>query len=356
MSLPELAGLSRRLKPPRLRTVAATCSVVALFGTGAGVVSAIYLLNRPTGSPRRDVHIEKGMSVATIGRELQNEGLIRSPSFLRALSLVAGTSRKLTAGDHPFHGGMTTWEILKELEVPRDVTRDVTIPEGFRLEQAVTVISDSLGLSSEKLLELTKSPAFCKSLGVKAATLEGYLFPETYRFSLSMTEQQVLELMVGHFFKVFDSEMLSQARKRGMSLHEVVILGSIIEGEARIDEERPVISAVYHNRLRRKMRLQADPTVQYALKEGPRRLFYRDYAIDSPYNTYRIRGLPPGPIMSPGEASLRAALQPADVDYVYFVAQGDGSHLFSRTGAEHQRAKRKTYRARRDDWNQQARN
>ena len=141
-----------------------------------------------------------------------------------------------------------------------------------------------------------------------------------------------------------------------MSLHEVVTLASIIEGEARIDEERPVISAVYHNRLRQKMRLQADPTVQYALEDGPRRLFYRDYAIDSPYNTYRVRGLPPGPIMSPGEASLRAALHPADVDYVYFVSQGDGSHLFSRTAAEHGRAKSKTYRARRDGWRQQARN
>jgi UPF0755 protein len=326
------------------------CVLVALLGSGAGIVSAVYLLNRPTGVGARDVRIEKGMSVNAIGRALYEEGVIRSPRFLRVLSLLAGTSRNLTAGVHPFHGAMTAWEVLRELEVPRDVTRDVTIPEGLDREQTAAMLADSLGLSLTRLLEITVDPEFCRRAGVPAETLEGYLFPETYRFSLSMDEAQVLELMVDHFFKVFDSTLLARAKKISMSLHEAVTMASIIEGEAQLDAERPVISAVYHNRLRKRMRLQADPTVQYAISDGPRRLFYRDYGIDSPYNTYRIRGLPPGPIMSSGEASLRAAVEPADVPFLYFVAQGDGSHLFSQTAAEHGRAKRKTYRARREVW------
>lgn len=350
----QLSDLTGRLRSAP-RTLYAICAIVALLGGGVGIVSAIYLLNRPTGVSFRTVRIDKGMSVATIGRTLQKEGLIRSPRFLRAMSLVAGTSRKLTAGMHPFHGGMTTWQVLRELEVPRDVTQDVTIPEGLQVEQTIRMLADSLNLSRSKLAELAASEAFCRGLGVAAGSLEGYLFPETYRFSLSMSEDQVLKVMVEHFFRIFDAGMVAEARKLKMSLHEVVTMASIIEGEAQVDSERPIISAVYHNRLRKRMRLQADPTVQYALEDGPRRLFNRDYGIDSPYNTYRVRGLPPGPIASPGEASLRAALNPAEVDYIYFVAQGDGSHLFSRTAAEHLKAKRATYRARREVWRQQAR-
>jgi UPF0755 protein len=189
---------------------------------------------------------------------------------------------------------------------------------------------------------------------VEAQTLEGYLFPETYKFSLAMAERQVVRLMVDHFFGILDSRMRRRARDMGMSVHEVVTMASIIEGEAVLDHERPLISAVYHNRLQKRMRLQADPTVQYAIPDGPRRLFNRDYRIDSPYNTYRHYGLPPGPIMSPGEASIRAAVDPAEVGYLYFVAQGDGSHIFSRTMQEHEAAKRKTRRARRNMWRRSA--
>lgn len=137
-----------------------------------------------------------------------------------------------------------------------------------------------------------------------------------------------------------------------MTIHEAVTMASIIEGEAQVAEERATISAVYHNRLKKGMRLQADPTVQYAIPDGPRRLFYKDYSYQSPYNTYRHRGLPPGPIMSPGAASLEAAVNPADVDYLYFVAKGDGSHLFTKTAAEHEAAKQKTKAARRKSWKQ----
>ena len=322
----------------------------AILGTALGILGGAYLLNRPTGIAPCEVVVQKGMSVSQISRLLYREGIIRSPRLLRTFSLLSGTSHRLTAGVHPFHGGMTAWQVLKELEVPRDVTRDVTIPEGMRREQTARMLAESLNLDEEKLLSATGDADFCRAEGVQADNLEGYLFPETYRFSLTMDEAQVIRTMVQHFFKVFDPKMRRRARALGMSIHEVVTLASIVEGEARLDAERPLISGVYHNRLKRKMRLQADPTVQFAIPDGPRRLLYEDYRVDSPYNTYRHRGLPPGPVMSPGRASLEAALFPADVDYLYFVAQGDGSHIFSRTAKEHEAAKQKTRRARRQSW------
>ena len=336
------------------RSVLVLLGVVVILGAVFGVMGAILALNRSTGVRSREVTIKKGMSVAEIAGLLHREGIIRSPRLLRTFSVLNGTSRRLTAGVHRFHGRMTAWQVLLELEVPRDVTRDVTIPEGLRREQVARVLAASLGLDEDKLLAITSDPALCRELGVEAETLEGYLFPETYRFSLAMTELQVVRLMVDHFSGVFDSEMRKRARDMGMSAREVVTLASIIEGEAVLDHERRLISAVYHNRLQKRMRLQADPTVQYAIPDGPRRLFNRDYKIDSPYNTYRHYGLPPGPILSPGEASIRAAVDPADVSYLYFVAQGDGSHIFSRTMQEHEAAKRKTRRARRNMWRRSA--
>ena len=326
-------------------------TVFALFGVGAtGVVLAVVFLNRPTVMGERDVIIQKGMTVEQIGRLLHQEGVIRSPRLLSVFSLISGTSRRFKAGVHKFQEGMNTWHVLQELAVSRDVTRGVTIPEGLRLEQTIRLLAKKLDLDETKLSNLASDGALCRQLGVQADNLEGYLFPETYQISLTMDEKSVIEMLVGHFFTMFDAEMIARVRQIDMSVHEVVTLASIIEGEALMDDERTTISAVYHNRLKRGMHLQADPTVQYAIGGGSRRLFYKDYKIDSPYNTYRHRGLPPGPVTNPGAVSLRAALYPADVDYLYFVAMGDGTHVFSRTFREHENAKRKTRWARRRSW------
>lgn len=326
-----------------------TCvSIIALCG---GVWSAIYLLNRPTGTEPKAVEIQKGMTVHQIGERLYADGLIRSPRLLEVLARINGTSRRLTAGMHPFHGGMTTWQVLLELEQPRDVTRDVTLPEGLRKEQVAHILATDLNLNEDKLLALMSDSTFCHSLGVPENNLEGYLFPETYKMSVFADESRVLKVLVDHFFEVFNDQLRAQADAKSMSMHDVVTLASIVEGEARRDDERPVIAAVYLNRLKENMRLQADPTVQYALPGGPRRLFYKDYEIESPYNTYLHAGLPPGPILSPGRASLEAVLFPAQVDYLYFVARGDGSHIFSRTPEEHEVAKRRTLSDRLRSWN-----
>lgn len=325
--------------------------IVAVICIGAaGLVIAVLALNRPTRSGERDLFIRKGMSVLQIGRTLRQEGVIRSPRLLVLFSRFSGTSRKLKAGFHRFHEDMSTWEVLRELSVSRQRFRTVTFPEGMTLNQTLGRLAAELDLDERKLLRRVNDPVLCRRLGVNADNLEGYLFPETYRFSLMMDEEQVVRMMVRQFHNVFDEEMADRARQLEMAVHEVVTLASIIEGEARLDGERTTISAVYHNRLKRGMYLQADPTVQYAIEGGRRRLFYRDYEVDSPYNTYRHRGLPPGPVMSPGAGSLRAALYPADVDFLFFVARGDGSHVFSSTSGEHDAAKRKTRWARRRSW------
>ena len=326
-------------------------SIIALTCIGAvGFVLLVLTLNRSTGWGPGDVVIQKGMSVEQIGGLLHKEGVIRSPRLFILFSLADRNSKNLKAGIHHFPEGMDTWEILQELTVSKAEFHEVTIPEGRTLLQTLTRLAATADLDERELRRIATDPGFCRRLGVDADNLEGYLFPETYRFSLTMDEEQVIRMLIGQFFAVFSGKLKERAQEIGMSVHEVVTLASIIEGEAQLDAERSTISAVYHNRLKQGMYLQADPTIQYAIEGGPRRLFYRDYKIDSPYNTYRHRGLPPGPVMNPGAASLTAALFPANVDYLYFVARGDGSHVFSRTSREHDQAKHKTRRARRRNW------
>ena len=319
-----------------------------------GACTGIFFFNRPTGVAAQNVEIQKGASVEQIARQLHRERLIRSPHLLQLFAYFKGSSRHLMAGVHPFDGGMTTYGVLLELERSRDVTLKVTIPEGLRKEKIAAILVKKLDLDEQKLLALMNDPAFCKTLSVPGDDLEGYLFPETYQLLAITSEQRVLRRIVGHFHTVFDERLKKRARKIEMSMHEVVILASIVEGETCWDNERDTIAAVYHNRLKKGMRLQADPTVQYALPDGPRRLFYKDYDYDSPYNTYRHAGLPPGPIGSPGRASIEAALFPADVDYLFFVATGKGGHIFSRTFEEHTAAKQKTTPARENSWREGA--
>ena len=319
-----------------------------------GACTGIFFFNRPTGVAAQNVEIQKGASVEQIARQLHRERLIRSPHLLQLFAYFKGSSRHLMAGVHPFDGGMTTYGVLLELERSRDVTLKVTIPEGLRKEKIAAILAKKLDLDEQKLLALMNDPAFCKTLSVPGDDLEGYLFPETYQLLAITSEQRVLRRIVGHFHTVFDERLKKRAREIEMSMHEVVILASIVEGETCWDNERDTIAAVYHNRLKKGMRLQADPTVQYALPDGPRRLFYKDYDYDSPYNTYRHAGLPPGPIGSPGRASIEAALFPADVDYLFFVATGKGGHIFSRTFEEHTAAKQKTTPARENSWREGA--
>jgi UPF0755 protein len=208
-------------------------------------------------------------------------------------------------------------------------------------------LEEKLGMDPEEFENACNNSLLLWKWGIAAESFEGYLFPETYRFSEDESPQEIVGRMVQEYKKNFNDDLRIRMKDIGMTEGEVITLASIIEGEAIYNRERSVIAGVYHNRLKKGMRLQADPTIQYIVEDGPRRLLKKDLKIDSPYNTYLHYGLPPGPINNPGLESIKAALYPADTEYLFFVARGDGYHNFSRTEEEHNKAKREFQKLRR---------
>jgi len=215
----------------------------------------------------------------------------------------------------------------------------VTVPEGLRADQVAALLHDRARIDRMAFLALVGDSSFTRSLGISSNRAEGYLYPDTYPFYPLLTPEEVLRVMVDRALRVFGEEMALPGAREGLSLHQLVTLASIVEAEAQVPSERPRIAAVFYNRLRRGMMLQSDPTVLYALGEWKKRTFYSDLDVQSPYNTYRNRGLPPGPICSPGRAAIHSVLFPSsDSSELYFVARGDGTHIFSRTWEDHLRA------------------
>lgn len=293
------------------------------------------------------VKIHRGRSFAQILDLLEAQKVVRGKGKLTLVARLTGLRTRLKAGEYRIRAGLSSYGLLKMLADGRVVVRKVTIPEGKTSRQIAGLFLRRLESDSTGFMRLVNDSSFARRLGVPAPTLEGFLYPDTYRFSWGMPAEQLISTMVKQFFRQYSDTLRARADQLGWTMLEVVTLASIIEGEAVVAGERKLISAVYHNRLKRGMNLQADPTIQYIIANGPRRLRNRDLEIDSPYNTYRYSGLPPGPINNPGIASIRAALYPAKVNYLYFVAAGDGTHRFSRTYAEHLRAKAKFDRIRR---------
>jgi UPF0755 protein len=218
--------------------------------------------------------------------------------------------------------------------------RAITIPEGWALKEIVPALAGTIGAAPESVLAAVRDTALRRELNIPTPDLEGYLFPDTYRFAYGTPPREAVSQMVRRFTALWNPAWDEQLQRLAMSRHDIVTLASIVEKEARLAEERPVISAVYHNRLRDGMMLQADPTVQYARGAHTSRVLYKDLEVQSPYNTYRVKGLPPGPIASPGRASIEAALFPAKVPYKFFVAHPDGHHEFRETFREHTEARR----------------
>jgi len=281
-----------------------------------------------------------------VTRELEQKGLIRHRRWLEFYSGLRGFDRRIKRGTYSFAGRLRPVDILRKLVAGEVMTVRVTVPEGFTVKQIASLLARTAGVDSAAFDSLASQPSLARAYGFDAPGLEGFLFPDTYLVPWGAGPREVIEAMVHRFEEVFSDTLERRARELGMSREEAVTLASIVEAEARLPRERSLISAVYHNRLRRRMKLEADPTVAYALG-GKRELTRKDLAVDSPYNTYLHRGLPPGPICSPGEASLRAALYPDSTSRaLYFVARGDGGHIFSNTLTEHLSAVRKA-RARR---------
>ncbi|HHE46554.1 MAG TPA: endolytic transglycosylase MltG [Bacteroidetes bacterium] len=294
-----------------------------------------------------EITVERGMTLKQVAKLLERRKLIASRTDFRWAAWITGAERKIQPGRFLVPHGVSNSQILRCLMKPGIKTRDVTIPEGLTVSGIASILKQELDLDSALFLSLCEDSALARELGVPAKRLEGYLFPDTYNFYIEGKPRDIIKRMVAHFFDVFDDSMKLQLQKSGLNLHQAVTLASIIQGEVIIPAEAVIVSAVYHNRLKRGMLLAADPTIQYILPDGPRRLLSKDLQIDSPYNTYTHRGLPPGPVNNPGRIALQAALNPAEVNYLYFVARGDGSHAFNSTHSGHMRDKQKFQQIRR---------
>jgi UPF0755 protein len=315
------------------------------------LASVLFMIHSPAGGPNDEVvtfSVEEGASFGRVAGDLEEAGLIRSSRVFSLWARFKGQDRSIRSGEYELRRGVSAAGTLEALVSGSILTHAVTLPEGLTRARTVEILAEALELDQAVLDSLTRDPgaALRDRLGLAAeVTLEGYLYPETYRFAKGVSEVSVVETLVSTFESAVDDSMLARAAELEMSLHEVVTLASIVEAEAVLDHERTEIAAVYTNRIRKGWKLEADPTVAYALDKIGDRLTYRDLEVDSPYNTYRNAGLPPGPINSPGRASVRATLWPdPDSESMYFVADGAGGHRFSRTWEEHQAAVRQ-YRA-----------
>lgn len=286
------------------------------------------------------VYIKPKTGVQDIAMILREAGVIRSTWAFLALAYVQGSLKRLQSGEYEFDTGMTLLEILQKLETGRVVTHQVTVPEGFTAEDIARLLATERLSDPDRFLALVQDPAVAARLNVPAPRLEGYLFPDTYRLTRGMSEEEIIRTMVNRFQQAVPPDFEEQAARLRMDPHAIVTLASLIEKEVQLDTERPLVSAVFHNRLRQRMPLQSDPTAVYMVPRTQRRITASDLQRKTPYNTYLLPGLPPGPIANPGLASIRAALRPASVNYLYFVAKNDGSHQFSRNLEQHQQAVR----------------
>ncbi len=296
------------------------------------------------GSPGGDsvsFTVPAGSSFDQVIDTLSAHGLVAFPLGFEVAARLRGDDREIRFGDYMVPADIGWLPLLDHLVAGRVITVPLTIPEGFTLRQIAPRVSELTGIPVSEVEQRLEDPGAAGEWDVPGPTLEGYLFPDTYRFAMAVTPESVIRTMVERYQRFWTEERRARAGELGLSIREVTTLASIIQGEARRVEEMPTISGVFHNRLRIGYLLQADPTVQYALGGQRERLLYSDIdaVADHPYNTYTQSGLPPGPIGGPGEAALIAALDPADVDYLYFVARPDGSHTFTRSLAEHNRAR-----------------
>ncbi|MCL4499141.1 MAG: endolytic transglycosylase MltG [Chloroflexi bacterium] len=317
----------------------AVASLLVIAGVLAVLVlPAVRALNAPPpqkiSSNGKEVAatVQKGWTAAEIGQELADKKVIESSILFRMYIKYYGLGDKLRPGDYTMRIGMTYGEAAATLmKGPPDHFLTITIPEGYTIDQEADTVAKALGATPDEFKSLAKNGTsrfiadYPFLSGNKTATLEGYLFPDTYQFKPNATAEDVIRKQLTRFKQITDSLNVTGS---GKNIHDVVTAASLIEREARVGEERPLISAVIGNRLKKGMLLQIDATVQYALPEWKKELTYKDLEVDSPYNTYKHPGLPPGPIGAPGEDCLKAAVNPANVDYLYYVVKDDAGHHF----------------------------
>lgn len=297
----------------------------------------------PRGAAIR-VIVPKGATFGVATDSLHKAGLVGSSTLFKLYARFKQTDRNIKPGTYLVKRGTPWSDILAALHGGHGLVNTVTIPEGFTLSQIVPLLAQTLGVPVDSVNAAVSDTTMIHRIGAPAKNLEGYLFPDTYAFPDGTHARAAVLEMVKRFEREWKPEWNQQLAKLALTRHQVVALASIVEREAKVPAERPVIARVYLNRLGRQMLLQADPTVQYARGKHTTRVLLKDLEIDSPYNTYKYPGLPPGPIASPGGPSLVAALYPANVSYLYFVAAPDGHHEFRNTLEEHERTVRQLRR------------
>jgi UPF0755 protein len=323
------------------RLILVVVAVAALAAAVAGVYYArVDEKYQGYSGTERFVEIAPGTGSRAIGKALVDAGVVRDEWTFRLAVFLTGTQRELKAGEYRFTTPASAKDVARKLARGDVFLRPITFPEGLSLKEMASIYqSRGLGTSAA-FLAAARNTSAVKALDPAARDLEGYLFPDTYNVPRKMRADALVHKMAQAFLRVYGETVQKEVEARGGNLREVVTLASIVEKEAAQPDERPIIAAVYQNRLRIGMGLQCDPTVIYALEKAGRytgNLTKADLKLDSPYNTYKYAGLPPGPIASPGRASLEAAARPASVDYLYFVSRNDGSHVFATTLAEHNR-------------------
>jgi UPF0755 protein len=321
----------------RMRILLVGSAVFAIAATA--VAWYIFESGNTFDDPReRVVFVSRGESFSSVVDSLMLKGVVRNRGAFLFVERILGGAGHVRIGKYLFRSGMSNREILTMLTSSTGAqTISVTIPEGTRARTQARIFARVLGIDSSRYARAVFDSNLVASFGLEGKSLEGYLTPDTYEFAWEQDEREIIRRQVERMKYFFADSLRERALRYGWSMHQALTFASIVEGEAVLAEDRPVISGVYHNRLRQGMRLEADPTIQYMITDGPRRILYADLRRDDPYNTYRYAGLPPGPVNNPGRAAILAALYPSENGYVYFVANGRGGHWFSRSYQEHMR-------------------
>lgn len=301
------------------------------------VTSMLSVNNREVNSSV--ITIEKGMSLNSVSNLLLENEIIVNQNIFKLKVITRGLASKIPTGRFLVDGKISDAILIDLIFNKGPIKLKLTIPEGSQSKNLFKDINTLLNTDYD-FNKYFNSTEILEQYKVDASSLEGYLYPDTYYLYHDSSPEEIIDILLSEFWKKFDENLQDRANQLGFSVHEVVTLASIIEGEAMLDSERSTISSVYHNRLKINMKLQADPTIQYIIPGPPKTLSNRDLRIKSDYNTYQNYGLPPGPINNPGIASIKAALYPEDTNFLFFVAQGDGSHAFTTNEKDHEEAKR----------------
>jgi len=306
--------------------------IVIIVGFGL-----IFIRPAQKGGIDQVIIVGEGMSLKEVAGNLESKGLITNKTIFMLWTRLMGNSRQIKAGEYLLSSDMAPIRIMEILTKGVIITYPVTIPEGFSIEQIGDILAANVLADKTRFISLTHEPGILQKYGISSPSLEGYLYPDTYQFGKGLSPALIIDVMVKRFWEIMEPHR-KQIEALGMTVEEVVTLASIVEKETGRAEERPVIASVFLNRLRKGMRLDSDPTVIYGINDFTGNLTRKDLLVSTPYNTYVIRGLPPGPIANPGLGSIKAVLYPAETDYLYFVSKNDGTHYFSSTIEEHNRA------------------